>query len=221
MTAPAARRRPRQTGGAQTLARLTAAREQLDADSVTRRQREDGLLREYAAVVDAVSAATTRRDTVLEELERRARQVRATAETELEALEGRRGRVLAALNADRSADELAQLVGLPPKRVRTLLRAHRVRATAADPAPTGVTATPQPEGSTPAPVVAPGPRTPVQVRATGADHRTAGDADNGAEGPGRWGSPPGPRPSEVAGLVDVGEVVGDQGAQLGGVVAPG
>ena len=57
MTAPARRPRRRSGHGAEspTLARLAAAREQLDAEIVERRRREDEQLTEYAAATDAVT----------------------------------------------------------------------------------------------------------------------------------------------------------------------
>jgi hypothetical protein len=59
MTAPAHRPRRRSGHGAEspTLARLAAAREQLDAEIVERRRREDEQLTEYAAATDAVTEA--------------------------------------------------------------------------------------------------------------------------------------------------------------------
>src|SRR4249920_3783988 len=106
MTAPA--RRPRRRSGhgteSPTLARLAAAREQLDAEIVERRRREDEQLTEYAAATDAVTEAEAQ---------------------ELATLEARQGAVLVALHADRTAEELATLVSLPLRRVRTLLRTHR------------------------------------------------------------------------------------------------
>ena len=125
MTAPT--RRPRRPGGREspTLARLTAAREQLDAEIVERRGREDALLTEYAAATDAVTAAEARRDAALAELERQAAQLREAAGQELATLEARQGAVLVALHGDRTTEELAQLVSLPLRRVRTLLRSYR------------------------------------------------------------------------------------------------
>ena len=108
MTAPT--RRPRRPGGREspTLARLTAAREQLDAEIVERRGREDALLTEYAAATDAVTAAEARRDAALAELERQAAQLREAAGQELATLEARQGAVLVALHGDRTTEELAQ-----------------------------------------------------------------------------------------------------------------
>ena len=141
MTAPARRPRRRPGGGAgsQTLARLTAAREQLDAALVARRRREDELLTEYAVVTDAVTDAEARRDQALADLERQAAEVRAAAEQELATLEARQGAVLVALHGDRTAEELAHLVTLPVRRVRTLLRAQRDPDEPAD-APSSVAA---------------------------------------------------------------------------------
>src|SRR4051812_27643559 len=126
MTAPAHRPRRRSGHGAEspTLARLAAAREQLDAEIVERRRREDEQLTEYAAATDAVTEAEARRDAALADLERQATQVREAAEQELATLEARQGAVLVALHADRTAEELATLVSLPLRRVRPPLPPH-------------------------------------------------------------------------------------------------
>jgi hypothetical protein len=129
-----ARRRPGGGAGSHTLARLAAAREQLDADLVAQRRREDELLAEYAAVADAAAAVAARRDAALADLDRQAAQVRAAADRELSVLEGQQGAVLVALHARRSADSLAKLVGLSVKQVRGLLRIHRAPA---QPSPAG------------------------------------------------------------------------------------
>jgi hypothetical protein len=68
-----ARRRPGGGAGSHTLARLAAAREQLDADIVAQRRHEDELLAEYAAVADAVAAVAARRDAALADLDPRHR----------------------------------------------------------------------------------------------------------------------------------------------------
>ena len=47
--------------------------------------------------------------------------------------EARQGAILVSLNADRSAEELAQLVGLGLKRVRHLLRTYREASAHGDP----------------------------------------------------------------------------------------
>ena len=171
MTAPARRPRRRSGNGTEspTLARLAAAREQLDAEIVERRRREDGLLTEYAAATDAVTEAEARRDAALAELERQAAQVRETAEQELATLEARQGAVLVALHGDRTAEELAHLVALPLRRVRTLLRSHR-----------------EPEGATEASPATAAPATPAsapppQPGAATGDSRSGGDGPAGPE----------------------------------------
>jgi len=113
-----ARRRPGGGAGSHTLARLAAAREQLDADIVAQRRREDELLAEYAAVADTAAAVAARRDAALADLDRQAAQLRTAADRELSALEAQQGAVLVAMHASRSADSLAKLVGLPVKQVR-------------------------------------------------------------------------------------------------------
>ena len=181
MTTSTRRARRRSGGGAgsHTLARLAAAREQLDADIVAQRRREDELLAEYAAVADAAAAVAARRDAALADLDRQAAQVRAAADRELSVLEGQQGAVLVAMHARRSADSLAKLVGLPVKQVRGLLRTHRAPAQAS-PAGDGGTRPGVAPGSIPAsaPVLAhpPAPGPPV--------HRP-GDEDRERRGRGR------------------------------------
>ena len=174
MTAPARRPRRRSGNGTEspTLARLAVARERLDAEIVERRRREDGLLTEYAAATDAVTEAEARRDAALAELERRAAEVRATAEQELATLEARQGAVLAALHGDRTAEELAHLVALPLRRVRTLLRSHR-----------------DPEGATEASPATAAPATPASAPPAQLGAAT-GDSRSGGDGPTRcrWGT---------------------------------
>jgi hypothetical protein len=137
MTAPIQRprRRSGKGGSSHTLARLTAAREQLDANIAERRRREDALLAQYAAVADAVADVAARRDAALADLDRQAEQLRDDVQQELAALETQQGDILVALHANRPAEQLADLVGLPLKRVRVLLRAHR------GPAPTAASDT--------------------------------------------------------------------------------
>src|SRR4051812_50210276 len=93
MTTSTRRARRRSGGGAgsHTLARLAAAREQLDADMVAQRRREDELLAEYAAVADAVAAVAARRDAALGDLDRQAAQLRAAAGRGVSGLGGQQG----------------------------------------------------------------------------------------------------------------------------------
>ena len=158
-----ARRRPGGGAGSHTLARLAAAREQLDADIVAQRRREDELLAEYAAVADAVAAVAARRDAALADLDRQAAQVRAAADRELSVLEGQQGAVLVAMHARRSADSLAKLVGLPVKQVRGLLRTHRAPAQASPAGDGGTRPGVAPVHTASAPVLAhpPAPGRPV------------------------------------------------------------
>jgi hypothetical protein len=137
MTAPIQRprRRSGKGGSSHTLARLTAAREQLDANIAERRRREDALLAQYAAVADAVADVAARRDAALADLDRQAEQLRDDVQQELAALQTQQGDILVALHANRPAEQLADLVGLPLKRVRVRLRAHR------GPAPTAASDT--------------------------------------------------------------------------------
>ena len=187
MTTSTRRARRRSGGGAgsHTLARLAAAREQLDADIVAQRRREDELLAEYAAVADAAAAVAARRDAALADLDRQAAQVRAAADRELSVLEGQQGAVLVAMHARRSADSLAKLVGLPVKQVRGLLRTHRAPAQAS-PAGDGGTRPGVAPGSIPAsaPVLAHPPAPDPPVHRPGEDDRERWDGAGGRGGEG-------------------------------------
>ena len=119
------------------LARLTAARDNLDADLAAARLREDELLAEYVTIEATAAEVTTRRDTALAELDRKAQAVRAEADDALAAVEARRGEVLMRLSQRRSAEELHALVGLPLRRIRRVLQMHRQPA---DGDPAGVQA---------------------------------------------------------------------------------
>jgi hypothetical protein len=107
------------------LARLTAARDHLDAELAAARLREDELLAEYVTIETAAAGVITRRDTALAELDRKAQAVRDEADDELAAVEARRGEVLMHLSRRRSAEELHVLVGLPVRRIRKVLQLRR------------------------------------------------------------------------------------------------
>jgi hypothetical protein len=131
------------------LARLTAARDNLDADLAAARLREDELLAEYVTIEATAAEVTTRRDTALAELDRKAQAVRAEADDALAAVEARRGEVLMRLSQRRSAEELHALVGLPLRRIRRVLQMHRQPA---DGDPAGVQAV---AGRSPGPAASP------------------------------------------------------------------
>lgn len=135
------------------LARLTAARDHLDADLAAARLREDELLAEYVTIDAAAAEVVTRRDTALAEFDRRAQAVRAEAADALAAIEARRGDVLTHLSRRRSAEELHVLVGLPLRRIRRVLQMHRQPADA-DPAEAQPTTTHSPDLPAAAPVAA-------------------------------------------------------------------
>jgi hypothetical protein len=199
MTAPP--RRPRRRSGngdrSPTLTRLAAARAQLDAEIVERRRREDELLTEYAAATDAVTDVEARRDAALADLERQATQMREAADRELATLEARQGAVLVALHEDRTAEELATLVSLPLRRVRTLLRTHREPTAAETRSPTPPPDAPAPGPSAEHPATRPAATdSPPADDAAGGEVRvtspeTAPDADTAAP-------PPAGVPSSVA-----------------------
>lgn len=143
------------------LARLTAARDNLDADLAAARLREDELLAEYVTIEATAAEVTTRRDTALAELDRKAQAVRAEADDALAAVEARRGEVLMRLSQRRSAEELHALVGLPLRRIRRVLQMHRQPA---DGDPAGVQAvagrSPGPAAASPAGAVTKPPTAP-------------------------------------------------------------
>jgi hypothetical protein len=176
-----ARRRPGGGAGSHTLARLAAAREQLDADLVAQRRREDELLAEYAAVADAAAAVAARRDAALADLDRQAAQLRAAADRELSVLEAQQGAVLVAMHARRSADSLAKLVGLPVKQVRGLLRTHRAPAQAS---PAGDGGTRPGVAPVSAPVLAHPPVPGRPLHRPGDENRERGDEADGRGGEG-------------------------------------
>jgi DNA-directed RNA polymerase specialized sigma24 family protein len=120
-------RRPRRARAAGSssphLARLVEARERIDAEQAERRRREDTALATYAGLLDEVGAITTRRDAALAELEDRCRGVNDEAAAALDAVRARQGQVLAELAAlGRRAEDLAALLDVPIKRVRSILR---------------------------------------------------------------------------------------------------
>ncbi len=139
--APPRSRRQRAAGserepGGEHLARLTAARDRLDADRTERRRREDNALAQYAAAAGEADGVIARRDAALAELDRRREAVHAQADAELAVLSERQSGVLGELaELGRRAEDLAALVGLPVKRVRALLQQHRPPADTATAAP--------------------------------------------------------------------------------------
>jgi hypothetical protein len=107
------------------LARLTVAREHLDADATERRRREDVLIQHYATATGEAADVAARRDTALAELDRQIRAVHDEAAAALAAVQARKEEVLVQLHAHRTAEELAAWFGLSPKRLRQILRARR------------------------------------------------------------------------------------------------
>ena len=128
MTASRPTRR-RSRGGspaaAEALARLTAAREHLDADAAERRRREDALIQDFATATGEAADVAARRDAALAELDRQIRAVHDQAAAALAAVQARKEEVLVQLYAHRTAEELAAWFGLPPKRLRHILRTRR------------------------------------------------------------------------------------------------
>ena len=110
---------------AETLQRLTAARDDLDAGAAERRRREDLLIQQYAVASGDAADVVARRDATLANLDRRAREVRDAAAAELAAVEARQQQVLVQLHDHRTAEELSAWFGLPPKRLRQILRPDR------------------------------------------------------------------------------------------------
>jgi hypothetical protein len=189
-TRPPRRRAGRSsTAAAETLQRLTAARADLDAPVVQRRRREDALIEQYAAASGQTADVVARRDAALAGLDRRTREIRDAAGAELDEIQARQQQVLVELNHHRTLEELSTWFGVPEKRLRQVLRAHRASGGVAgaaggsdgsdevlkprSPSPPGVAEVPVPES-------APAPTTSV--------------AGNGAPSP----APPAPAPAQVS-----------------------
>ena len=189
-TRPPRRRAGRSSAAAaETLQRLTAARADLDAAVVERRRREDALIEQYAAASGEIADVVARRDAALADLDRRTREIRDAAAAELAEIQARQQQVLVELNHHRSLEELSTWFGVPEKRLRQILRAHRASGDVAggsdrsddvaEPRP------PSPPGVAEVPVAKPAPAP------------TTSDAD-GPPPP----APPAPAPAQVSGRSD-------------------
>ena len=178
-TRPPRRRAGRSSAAAaETLQRLTAARADLDAAVVERRRREDALIEQYAAASGEIADVVARRDAALADLDRRTREIRDAAAAELAEIQARQQQVLVELNHHRTLEELSTWFGVPEKRLRQILRAHRASGDVAgaaggsdrsddvaEPRP------PSPPGVAEVPVAEPAPAPTTSVAATAHRHR--------------------------------------------------
>ncbi|MEO6091043.1 MAG: hypothetical protein ABIQ18_48860 [Umezawaea sp.] len=120
------RRARRQDPAAELLRTLRERRDHEDAPAVARREREDAALAAYAAAeVETVGIAGRVAERVAA-LEEQIGQARRDGEAELVDVEARKAAALLELaEVDRSAEQIAKMVGLSPKKVRAMVRAAR------------------------------------------------------------------------------------------------
>lgn len=128
------------------LARLTAARDRLDAEQEARRRREDELFEEFAAVAVARDDVVAEQDRRLADLDRQRGEIEHVTAAALGDLEHRQMAVLHQLQQlGRTVEQLAELVDIPVKKLRPRLRAHRAATTG----PATSTNSPEPTPSAP------------------------------------------------------------------------
>lgn len=157
-TGPRAGRSRRRPATREHLARLTAARDRLDAEQETRRRREDELFEEFAAVAVARDDVVTEQDRRLADLDRQRGEIEHATAAALGDLEHRQMAVLHQLHQlGRTVEQLAELVDIPVKKLRPRLRAHRAATTgpatstnAPDPGHVAVAGAPEPPAAGPA-----------------------------------------------------------------------
>lgn len=120
-------RRSRRTSAAKAeLARLLAARDEVDAATVDKRTRENAALEAFAQA--QADARTIDDETVkaVAELNRQIVKLQDRAEARLVEVDRRKGAALVVLDElGRNADQIAAVTGIPVKRVRTMLREAR------------------------------------------------------------------------------------------------
>jgi ABC-type transporter Mla subunit MlaD len=178
-TRPPRRRAGRSSAAAaETLQRLTAARADLDAAVVERRRREDALIEQYAAASGEIADVVARRDAALADLARRTREIRDGAAAELDEIQARQQQVLVELNHHRTLEELSTWFGVPEKRLRQILRAHRASGDMAgasggsdrsdDVPEPRAPSPPRPPGVAEVPVAEPAPAVTTSVAGNGA-----------------------------------------------------
>ncbi|MBN9753902.1 hypothetical protein Ae406Ps2_6012c [Pseudonocardia sp. Ae406_Ps2] len=172
------RRRPEGRAARHALAQLTEARDAVDARLEDRRRRENVLLERYAATLAEQQRVE---DELTAGLGRLAR-LRADTDQQLAAIEADRGDVLVGLNAEgRSAEDLAQIAGLPLKRVRTILRSKKQ--------PADGVATSDDSERTQAPAPRPAGEDDGGVPVVGPDAPVPTEPDELAEGPSTESAP--------------------------------
>lgn len=159
------RRRPEGRAARHALAQLTEARDTVDAQLEDRRRRENILLERYAATLAEQQRVEDELTAGLGRLQEEEARLRADTDQQLAAIEADRGDVLVGLNAEgRSAEDLAQIAGLPLKRVRTILRSRKQPAdgvATSDDSERTQTPAPRPAGEDDGGVPVVGPDAPV------------------------------------------------------------
>lgn len=128
----------RRSGAAQQAApadvgRIAAIRDELDARSDEQRRREDTLIENYISADRQKVTIIKRRDAAIGDLERQLRILTDKAAEELATADEQRAAALAELNTHRGAEKLAIWFDLTPKKVRSLIHAHRAHHTPATP----------------------------------------------------------------------------------------
>jgi len=121
-----ARRTRKQDPTAELLRTLQERRDHEDAPAVKRREREDAALASYAAAEVETQGIAGRVAERVAALEEQIAQARRDGEAELVAVEARKAAALLELTeVDRSAEQIAKMVGLSPKKVRAMVKAAR------------------------------------------------------------------------------------------------
>ena len=138
-TSRSPRRRPQPASSVppDELARLRAARDELDAIDTDHRSREDNLLAEYLSAKTEVADIKARRDAAITDLDAKRCAIVDNAEQALADAEQRQAAAVAQLSQRRSAQKLMALLGLSRRRVDTLIHLHRAQS-APEPGPARV-----------------------------------------------------------------------------------
>ncbi|WP_410597833.1 hypothetical protein [Amycolatopsis sp. lyj-23] len=112
-----------------TLEQLLAARDEVDADTVSLREREEAVLAAFAQATVDRDAVIATRDAELAKLEKRATTIREQAEPKLAGIDERVAVTLLQLTElGRNADQVAKMTGVPVKKVRSMIRDARKAA---------------------------------------------------------------------------------------------
>lgn len=120
-------RRSRGTAATQSaLNRLLAARDEVDAETVSLREREEAVIAEFVQVALNRESVITARDAELEKLEQRMTAVREKVVPQLDELDQQTAVILFKLTElGRNADQVAKMTGVPVKKVRAMVKTAR------------------------------------------------------------------------------------------------